>query len=435
MKFDIGIRREDKSEWERRTPLTPSDIEWLKSEHSISVVVQSSDIRAYSDEDYNKAGIKVDEKLEAPVVLGIKEVGPQFLEKDKIYMFFSHTIKGQEYNMPMLKKMMEKKNTLIDYECITDEEGERLIAFGRYAGIAGVIETLHATGKRLEWEGYRTPFLHIKRPLSYESSAALESDTGKIGKEIKRDGLPEELTPFIIGIAGYGNVSGGVQKVLENLPVIEITPEDIFSLEDNPHTIYKVVFKEEHMVDRKNGKDFDLQDYYDNPDSYEGKFNQYIPHLSILINAIYWDSRYPRLLTKKQLQEHFERAKEQENPFSLRVIGDISCDIEGAIECTEHTCEPDEPFYVYNPLTDSCRNGYEGKGVVIMAVDILPAELPRESSEYFSDILREFIPDVVNAKYSGSFEDCNLCPSLKRAVILYKGKLTPGYSYLKSFVK
>ena len=430
MERRIGIRREDKSKWERRSPLTPSDVAFLDSAHSIKTTVQPSQIRVFQDNEYKELGTEVSENLDVPVIFGIKEIPPDLFREDKIYVFFSHTIKGQEYNMPMLKRMMEKRDTLIDYECFRDENDNRLIAFGKYAGIAGMIESLWAAGKRLEWEGYKTPFLHIKRPIEYPSLNHLKKDSEKLGKEIKEKGLPEELSPFVIGIAGYGNVSSGAQELLRYFPVEEIKAEELESLKDNPHTLYKVVFREEHLVRRKDEKSFNLQDYYDNPEHYEGVFFKYLPYITILINAIYWEEKYPRLITKEYLRKNYNKELAK-----LKVIGDISCDIEGANECTMVCTEPDNPVYVYNPENGTIKYGIEGDGIVIMAVDILPTELPRESSIYFSNILKGFIPEIVNASYPGDFNKCTLPLPIKRAVILYKGELTPPYQYLKRFLR
>lgn len=426
----IAIRREDKSKWERRTPLIPEDVRELKEKHGIETVVQSSPIRIFTDEEYKKVGAIVSESPDAPFVFGIKEIPLHVFEEGKTYIFFSHTIKGQSYNMPMLKRMIELKTTLIDYERIVDEQGRRLIAFGKFAGIAGMIDTLWALGKRLEWEGLKTPFLHIKRAYEYHSVKELEEESEHIGRMIKEEGLPHEITPLVVGFAGYGNVSTGAQEVLDLLPVKNVPPEELFNLKDDRYTIYKVVFKEEHMVERKDGGDFELYDYYNNPDKYEGVFYRYLPYLTVLVNAIYWDERYPRLITKKYLMENYEIGRSK-----LKVIGDISCDIEGGVECTIKATEPDEPVYVYNPKTQKIKMGYEGDGIVILAVDILPSEVPRDASIYFSKILRKFVPDIVNASYPKDFNDCTLPPFLKRAVIVYKGELTPEYRYLEKYIQ
>jgi alpha-aminoadipic semialdehyde synthase len=145
------------------------------------------------------------------------------------------------------------------------------------------------------------------------------------------------------------------------------------------------------------------------------------------MNCIYWDSRYPRLVTKEFVKENYKNMK-------LQVIGDISIDINGAIEFTEKSTSPDSPTFVYNPKTDSIKDGVKGNGIVVMGVDNLPCELPRESSNMFSNALLDFIPDIVNADYNAEFKDCNLPLEIKKAVILYHGKLTPNYQYIDKFL-
>jgi alpha-aminoadipic semialdehyde synthase len=178
------------------------------------------------------------------------------------------------------------------------------------------------------------------------------------------------------------------------------------------------------------GGAFALQDYYDHPEKYRGVFDRYLPHLTVLVNAIFWTERYPRLVTKADLRELFGTPTEPR----LRVIGDISCDVEGAIECTVHCTEPDDPVFVYDPLTGEATDGYEGRGVVVMAVDILPSELPREASTDFSRILKPFIPAIARCDLTAPFEECNLPPEIKSAVIAYRGKLTPDYQYIQEFL-
>ena len=225
--------------------------------------------------------------------------------------------------------------------------------------------------------------------------------------------------------AGYGRVSKGAQEIFDLLPVHEISPNELLTVLD-PAKIYKVVFHEKDMVElKKTGPDFDLQDYYAHPEFYRSRFEKYLPHLSVLVNGIYWDSRYPRLVTKKYLKSAFSKV----NPPRLQVIADISCDINGSIECTEKITEPDDPVYVYNPLTDSIKNGYDGNGVAILAVDNLPAELPRDASESFSQSLFPFIPHLVEADFTVPFNKCQLPPEIKGAVIACNGALTPRYDY------
>ena len=426
----LGIRREDKNKWERRVPLIPEDVKILREKYDIETVIQPSPIRVFSNEEYKKAGAIVQEDLSlCPVIFAVKEIPKNFFESNKTYVFFSHTIKGQSYNMPMLRQMMDLKCTLIDYERIVDKNNRRLIFFGHFAGVAGMIDTLWAFGKRLkEYHGVDNPFNLIKQAYQYGSIDEVKKHFKTIGEEIKKHPLPDMITPLIIGIAGYGNVSRGVQEILDILPVIEIQPEELSSIYDNPSSnhIYKVVFKEEHMVKPiSNNKKFNLQDYYTHPENYQSSFNKYLPYLTILINCIYWDPRYPRLVTKKDLKEM---------KYPLQIIGDISVDIEGAIEATAKITTPENPTFIYNPKDDSITDGYHGDGVVIMAIDNLPCELPMDSSREFSKALLPFVPSIVNADYTVPFDKLDLPTEIKKAVILYQGKLTPSYEYIHKFL-
>ncbi len=425
----FGIRREDKSVWERRVPVVPSDVKELM-DRGYRFVVQPSPIRIFPDQEYVRVGAEVKEDLsECDVILGVKEIPPAKLLPGKIYMFFSHTIKGQPYNMPMLKKLLELGCTLIDYERIVDERGRRLIFFGHFAGYAGFVDTLWAFGKRLEAEGIENPFSSLQPAHRYPSLEKIKEELKKLAEKIKK-GLPEEIVPLVIGIAGYGNVSRGVQELLDLLPVIEVDPHHLSEVFSSPKgdVVYKVVFKEEHMVEPLEG-DFDLQDYYQNPQRYRSVFARYLPYLTIFINAIYWDARYPRLVTKEDLKRLYSEGRPR-----LRVIGDISCDIEGAVEATVKSTDPSNPVYVYDVEKGEAVDGVEGKGPVILAVDILPSEIPKEASEYFSSVLKNFLPAIAEADFSLPFEKLNLPPELRRAVIVYKGELTPDYRYLSKFI-
>jgi len=435
MIFTLGIRREDKNRWERRVPLIPGHVQELKKKHGVETQIQSSEIRVFFDREYRDIGAQVRDDLSlCSVVFAVKEIPIDVFERGKTYVFFSHTIKGQKHNMPMLKKMMDMGCTLIDYERIVDKNGKRLVFFGRFAGLAGMVDTLWIFGQRLKWENIETPFGEIKQAIHYEDLEDIKKHLIKVGRKIETRGLPESLTPLVIGFAGYGHVSIGAQEILDVLPVKEIKPDEIESIYKNPSNkvIYKVVFREEHMVEPVSpGKKFDLQDYYDHPERYRPAFERYIPYLSILMNCVYWSARYPRLVTKEYLKKSF---KNKEN-LRLKAIGDISVDINGAIEFTEKTTSPDNPVFVYNPITDTIKDGYKGDGVVVMAVDNLPCELPRESSQSFSENLLRFVPDIMKADFTVSdFDKLALPSEIKNAVILYQGKLTPNYNYINKYL-
>jgi alpha-aminoadipic semialdehyde synthase len=432
MVFTIGIRREDKNRWERRVPLIPKHVKEFKEIYGIKTIIQPSQIRVYSEDEYIKAGAAVKEDLSnCPTIFAIKEIPIDFFEYGKTYIFFSHTIKGQKYNMPMLRKMMDLKCNLIDYEKIADERGYRLIFFGKFAGLAGMVDTLWAFGRRLNTKNIDTPFNEIKQTIHYKNLDEIKEHLEKIGKKIQQNGLPESLTPLIIGFAGYGNVSKGAQEILDILPEEEISPKEMKKIYDNPSNkcIYKVVFKEEDIVEPISSNDsFDLQDYYQHPEKYQSIFERYIPHLTILMNCIYWNTQYPRLVTKDFLKKNYSEC------LSLQVIGDISIDINGAIEFTEKATTPDNPVFVYNPISDTIKDGYIDEGVVVMGIDNLPCELPRESSHAFSNALHTLVPEIVKADFTQDFDNCNLPPSIKKAVILYHGKLTPDYQYIDKYL-
>jgi saccharopine dehydrogenase (NAD+, L-lysine-forming) len=433
----IGIRREDKNAWERRVPITPRHVGVITRQHGIEVVVQPSQIRIYKDREYSKAGARLDADLSGcDVVFGIKEMPPDVFAGEGSYIFFSHTIKGQKYNMSMLARMMEMRCQLIDYEKITDSAGKRLIFFGKHAGMAGMIDTLWTLGRRLEWEGTTSPFARIKPAHAYASLEEAKSAIAQVGLELADGGVPPKLSPFICGFTGYGNVSGGAQEIFDLLPVKLIQPEEVAAVAqaDTPpkDTLFKVVFREEDMAAPADSRDrFVLQGYYGRPETYVSVFDRFVPHLTLLMNCIYWDARYPRLVTK----EFLRRLWRQQSQPRLRIIGDISCDVEGAIEATLKVTTPDAPVFVYDPEKDAATDGWEGMGPVILAVDNLPCELALEASQYFSDALARFIPAIARENYKAAFDKCSLPEEIRKAVILWKGKLTPDYLYMAAFLE
>jgi len=433
----IGVRREDENLLEHRVALTPEQVQVLVQEHGIPVRIQPSEQRAIPEQRYAQAGASIEEDLSpCPVVFGLKEIPTEDLAPDKVYIFFSHTIKGQSYNMGMLRRILDLNCTLIDYETITDEDGRRLIFFGRHAGLAGMIDALWALGGRLRWEGVPNPFETIQRALKYPDLPAAKAHIAEAGKIIAGGGLPRVLTPLIFGFAGYGHVSRGAQEILELLPFQEIDPSEIPDIaagqEHFTDIIYKTVFKEEHLVEPVDaGNDFELQDYYQHPEKYRSVFSHYLPHLTVLMNCIYWDRRYPRLVTTEDVHRLFAGSSQPR----LRVIGDISCDVEGAIQCTVRATHSNKPIYVYEPATGETPDGWEGRGPVILAVSNLPTELPRDASRDFGRILLPYVPKIVSADYSVDFEDCRLPAEIKRAVIVYRGRLTPKYEYLGEYLQ
>ncbi|HBB66743.1 MAG: hypothetical protein A2X28_09755 [Elusimicrobia bacterium GWA2_56_46] len=437
-KFAIGLRREDKNPWERRVPVIPEHAARLIKEHGIPVLVQKSDLRAIKEDEYLRAGARiVDDLSSCPTVFAVKEIPARLLEKGKTYIFFSHTIKGQAHNMPLLRRLMELGCQLIDYEKMVDDNGKRLVFFGKHAGLAGMTDSLWALGQRLDWEGVSNPFGAIKRALEYRDLADAEAAVAEAGKKIAAGALNGALTPLVIGFTGYGHVSQGAQTILRQLPVEEIKPEELEPLFKNPDKakindrIFKVVFREEHLAEPVSpGQPFELRDYYRRPERYRSRFEQYLPYLTVLVNCIYWEPRYPRLVTKDYLKKLYGG----DSRPRLKVIGDITCDTNGSIECNVKSMDPGNPVFVYDPLKDTAEDGWRGTGPVVLAVDNLPAELPRESSRDFSAALLPFVPEIAKADMSVKFEDCRLSGPVKKAMIVYQGKLTPDFHYLEKFL-
>ncbi len=431
----IGIRLEDKNIWERRVALIPSDVAEL-TKAGAAICVERFDRRAYPDATYAEAGAKlVDDVLDCDIVLGIKEMPKDYFRPGGCYMFFSHTIKGQSYNMKMLANLVERKCSLFDYETVVDDHNRRLIFFGRYAGLAGMIDTFWTLGQRLQALGYQTPFLEAKPAHQYDDLDAAKAAFTLIGRQIAQEGLPKALAPMVFGFAGYGNVSKGAQEILECCPFVEVAPDELkgFTARNGELTnkLVKVEYKEEHLVEPIDAsKGFELQEYYDHPERYRSIFEPHLDQLSVLINGIYWTEDYPKLADEKQLKTLFAGAAPR-----LVTVGDITCDVDGSLACTVRDTEPGDPVYVYNPQTREGISGFEGPGLAVMAVGNLPCELPREASETFSRALTPFVPAMARADLSAPFDAVELPDPIRRSTILWHGEFTPPYEYMREFLK
>jgi len=429
----IGIRKESKYPTERRAPFTPDQVKDLIRAYDINVIVQSCDKRFFKNEEYERAGAIISKDLsECNIIFGIKEIPVDDLTPNMPYCFFSHTIKGQSHNMAMLKKMMELKDTLIDYELVKDEKGKRMIFFGHYAGYAGMIDSLWALGQRLLWEGIDTPFGDIKQTNQYESLDAAKAAAKKAGTNIRNVGLPDKLVPFICGFTGYGQVSKGSQAIFDLLPVEAIHAKRFFDFINSGNfsnkTLYKAEFAKPDMFEDKTGGGFNLEEFKNHPDRYTSRMEKFIPHLTMFINGIFWRPKNPRLLSKE-----FFKSLYKSNPKPrLRVIGDISCDVSGSIEITVKATNSRNPVFVYEPLTGRVVDGWEGNGPVILAVDKLPSEIPFEASRDFGKALMPFIPELAKIDFSLSLAKLQMPRQFKSAVITHKGRLTPQYDHLKS---
>lgn len=432
----IGIRREDKNIWERRVPLIPSHARELIQDHGIRILIQPSRTRVFDDDDYRREGVQVKEDLSpCGIILAVKEIPVELIMNNRVYLFFSHTVKGQTQNMPMLKTLMAKQCSLIEYEKITDDKGRRLLFFGIQAGQAGMVEVLHALGQKWAVEGIETPFTRLDQPYKYQSLVDIKEKIKKIGWDIYNSGLAPTLKPVIIGFAGYGRTSTGAQEIFDLLPHKEIKPADLQAFMEKgdfaSHRLYKVVFEEKDMVRPKiRNQSFSLDDYYRHPEKYESQFDRYLPYMSALVNCIYWTQDYPRFVSRESLEKLF---REQQQP-RLKVIGDISCDIEGSVECNFFATTPDQPYYIYDPLTGKKYDDIRRRGIALMTIDNLPAEIPLESSAFFSQALKTFLPALARSDFSQPFSNMELPSPIRRALVLHRGELTPDFRYLNKFI-
>lgn len=424
----IGIRREDKSVWERRAPLVPEDVERLVKAEGVRLVVQPAERRIFPDDDFRAAGALLSEDL-APcdVILGIKEIPLAAIHPSKTYMFFSHTIKGQPANMPMLRFLLERGCSLLDHELVVDDGGKRLIAFGRHAGLAGAIDALWILGRRLRHEGIASPFEAVRQSMEYADLDEACAAVRRVGDAIRRDGLPRELRPFTIGVTGQGNVGSGVREIVDLLPVVVVRPEDLPRAESfadpEGRDIVLAQWRTEDLVEpQAAGATYSRDEYRAHPDRYRARLAPALPHLSLLLHGIQWSVGSPRFVTRDHL-----RALWSSGAPKLRVIGDIACDVNGSLECTVRTTVPGDPAYVYDPETGAIAMGVEGRGPVVIPVEIFPAEFPRDASLHFSRALGPMIAPLSRMNPARGPEDPGLPAPLRRSWIAVKGALLPHW--------
>jgi alpha-aminoadipic semialdehyde synthase len=257
-----------------------------------------------------------------------------------------------------------------------------------------------------------------------------------IGRQIQKNGLPPQLCPFTVGILGYGNVSGGAQQIFDCLPTERVPADALDALagerRGDRHTVFMTIFSEQDLVEpAAAGAVFDLQEYFDHPERYVSRFERFLPSITLLVNAVYWEKRYPRFVTWAGLKHLAESSR----PLKLSGIADISCDTFGSIECNVRTTDSDMPAYRVDPIAGTTHDGHLGEGIVLLAVDNLPCELPNDASSFFSNQLRRFVPDLLDADYESTLETSGLPPEIQRAVIVYNGRLTERYAYLGAHLK
>eukprot|EP00730_Choanoeca_flexa_P003065 TRINITY_DN11276_c0_g1_i10.p1 TRINITY_DN11276_c0_g1~~TRINITY_DN11276_c0_g1_i10.p1 ORF type:complete len:896 (+),score=206.23 TRINITY_DN11276_c0_g1_i10:79-2766(+) len=425
----VAIRRETKNRWERRAPLTPSHVRTL-ARQGVQVVVQPSPMRVFTDEQYASAGAVIREDLsDVNTILAVKEVPIDELLPNKTYVCFSHTIKAQPSNMAMLDAILERNIRLIDYECVVDDTGRRLIGFGRYAGVAGMIDLLRGLGDRLLGLGHSNPFLASGYSDYYHSVAAARTAIQLVGHNIVISGTPKAFPPMIFGFTGAGNVTKGAVDIFQELPHewIDVSDLDIVAETGDRSVVYGVMFKREHLAEPIDPKSTFVKEHYDaNPHLYKPRFHRdFAPKITALVNCMYWDHHFPRLLSDEQLRDLYHNPQSQ-----LLAIADISADPYGSIEATRVCTSIDKPFLVHSPDTDEQVYNWEADGILLGSVDNLPAELPIESSQEFGDKLFPFVRELALTDPSVAFSSAGLQPALSNAVIASNGALTPNFTYI-----
>ncbi|GMH03560.1 hypothetical protein Nepgr_005399 [Nepenthes gracilis] len=436
----VGVLSESCNKWERRAPLTPSHCARLLHSGKVNagvarIVIQPSTKRIYHDALYEDVGCEISEDLsECGLVIGVKQPKLEMILPDRAYAFFSHSHKAQKENMPLLDKILAEKATLYDYELIVGDHGKRLLAFGKYAGRAGMIDFLCGLGQRYLSIGYSTPFLSLGASYMYPSLSAAKAAVISMGEEIATLGLPPGICPLLFVFTGSGNVSQGAQEIFKLLPCSFVDPNrlpELFRVARNHSAptwmpkrtfqVYGCVVTSQDMVKPNDpSKGFNKSDYYSHPEHYSPIFHERIaPYASVIVNCMYWEPRFPRLLTTKQLQDLMNTG------CPLVGIADITCDIGGSIEFVNQTTSIDSPFFRYDPLKNSYHYDMEGGGMICSAVDILPTEFAKEASQHFGDILSKFIGHLAS-----TLDIKELPAHLRRACIVHQGALTSLYEYI-----
>ncbi len=399
--IQIGIIKEEKVPVDHRVPITPAQSAQIQRDFpKARIKVQSSSVRCYPDEDYRKEGIEiVPSVMDCDILMGVKEVPIPSLIADKTYLFFSHTIKKQIYNRNLLRAILEKNIRIIDYEALLNEHGHRIVAFGRWAGIVGAYNAIWTYGKRYN-------LFTIKRVHDCFDFEDLKTEYSKV-----------RLPSIKIAVTGGGRVSKGVMEVLLAMNIKMVSPaafiERVF---DVP------VFCQLNTRDyckHKSGESFVRSSFYSSPEDYQGDFLKYAQVADVLIAGAYWDPRAPIL---------FEREDVLKNNFKIRIIADITCDIQGSIPSTLRSCTIDEPIYDYNPSEDVVELPLTDEAnITVMAVDNLPCELSRDASESFGDeLINNVLPYLIG-------EDT--LDRIANATVAERGRLSSKYDYLKDYVE
>lgn len=398
----IGIIREGKTPPDKRVPFSPNQLATLQARfgENLEILVESSPIRCFSDEEYRQAGLHVSDSLsDCDVLFGVKEVPIEQLIPEKSYFFFSHTIKKQPYNRNLLRAILEKNIRLLDYEVLTDDEGKRLVAFGRWAGIVGAYNALWTYGKK-------TDLFQINRAHECRDLPELKTQLPGI-----------DLPPVRIVLTGKGRVGKGAKEILDSMQIREV-PIASFLQDYFEEPVY-VHLDVEDYNQRKTDGGFEKSEFYAHPDRYESTFSKFSEVAEILIGAVFWDPKAPQLFQLNEIASP---------DFSISVIADITCDIEGYIPSTLRPSTIEDPVYDIDRESGTAIPPFSKQNSIsVMAIDNLPCELPREASQDFGRQLSEY---VIPALMQGGQD-----PILERATIAREGDLTLEFSHLEDYVR
>lgn len=395
----IGLIKEGKSPADNRVALIPSQCKWiLKNLPHVKIIAESSATRCFSDKEYISAGVEVMESVaEADILLGIKEVPVQQLVANKTYLFFSHTRKKQPYNQKLLQAILEKNITLIDYECLEHEDGQRIIGFGFFAGVVGAHNGIMAYGNR-------TGLYSLERVYKQRSF-----------RELIHTYFGLRLPNLKIAVTGSGRVAHGIVEVMNLMGIHEVEPDDYLKRRFS-YPVYTQLKGTDLYEHKETGK-YSREDFHNNPGNYKSKFLPYASQTDLLMNGVYWDKTIPRL---------FEKTDVAADDFIIQSIADITDDADGSVPINVGDQTIEDPVYGINKKTLEKVAPYNADTIDVMAVGNLPNELPRDASRYFGEQLIKF---VLEDLLKGS------SPLLDRATITKDGELTTPYNYLTDYAK
>jgi alanine dehydrogenase len=393
----IALLKEGKVPPDNRVALTPAQCAWLQDQHpGVQVVVQHSPDRCYTDREYRAEGIEVRSDVsDCDILLGIKEVPVPELVAGKTYLFFSHTKKKQPHNQLLLQTIMKKEITLIDYECLEHEDGQRIIGFGFFAGVVGAHNGMMIYGQR-------TGSFELGRVFRQQSF-----------KNLIHTYFGVKLPNMKIAVTGSGRVAHGILEIMNLMGVIEVEKEEYLAREFS-YPVY-VQLKGSDLYEHRVTRAYDRHHFHEHPEEYGCKFLPYARTSDVLMNGVYWDVHLPRL---------FEKEDVSDPRFRIQVIADITDDANGSVPINLGDQTIEDPVYGVDRISFSKTPPYQPGSIDVMAVGNLPNELPRDASRYFGEQLIKFVlPDLL----AGSSD------ILERATMVKKGRLTDGFSYLKEY--